>query len=88
MPYFHFVLTASDYTHSKPHPEPYLLAVERSGCRKEECLVIEDSERGLMAATAAGLRCIVVPSGFTRGSNFAGAYKLLASLTDLVAELS
>jgi HAD superfamily hydrolase (TIGR01509 family) len=88
LPYFQFVLTASDYMHSKPHPEPYLLAVERSGCRKEECLVIEDSERGLMAATEAGLRCIVVPSAFTRGSTFAGAYKVLESLTDLLAELS
>jgi HAD superfamily hydrolase (TIGR01509 family) len=88
LPYFHFVLTASDYTHSKPHPEPYRLAVERSGCRQEECLVIEDSKRGLMSATEAGLRCIVVPSEFTRGSNFAGAYKVLESLTELLAELS
>jgi HAD superfamily hydrolase (TIGR01509 family) len=39
--YFHFVLTASDYMHSKPHPEPYLMAVKRSGFRKEECLVID-----------------------------------------------
>ena len=86
--YLHFVLTASDYMHSKPHPEPYLLAVERSGCRTEECLVIEDSARGLMAATEAGLRCIVVPSEFTRGSKFAGAYTVLESLTELLAELS
>jgi HAD superfamily hydrolase (TIGR01509 family) len=88
LPYFHFVLTARDYTHSKPHPEPYLLAVERSGFRQEECLVIEDSERGLAAATAAGIRCIIVPSAFTRGSTFAGAYKVLASLTELLAVLS
>ena len=88
LPYFRFVLTASDYTHSKPHPEPYLLAVERSGCRQEECLVIEDSERGLMAAKAAGIRCIVMPSEFTRGSNFAGAYQMLESLTELLEELS
>jgi HAD superfamily hydrolase (TIGR01509 family) len=88
LPYFRFVLTASDYTHSKPHPEPYLRAVERSGCRPEECLVIEDSERGLMAAKAARLPCIVVPSEFTRGSNFAGADKVLENLTDLLAELS
>ena len=86
--YFRFVLTASDYTHSKPHPEPYLLAVEHSGCRQEECLVIEDSERGLMAAKEAGIRCIVVPGEFTRGSNFAGAYKVLESLTELLGELS
>jgi HAD superfamily hydrolase (TIGR01509 family) len=87
LPYFHFVLTAGDYTHSKPHPEPYRLAVERSGCRQEECLVIEDSERGFRAAQAAGLRCIVVPSEFTRGSNFAGAYKVLGNLTELLTEL-
>ena len=88
LPYFRFVLTASDYTHKKPHPEPYLLAVERSGCRQEECLVIEDSERGLTAAKAAGLRCIVVPSEFTRGSNFVGAYKVLENLPELLGELS
>ena len=54
---------------------------------RTKVLVIEDSERGLMAAKAAGLRCIVVPSEFTRGSNFAGAYKVLESLTALLAEL-
>jgi HAD superfamily hydrolase (TIGR01509 family) len=53
--------------------ELFLLAVKRSSFCKEECLVIEDSERGLMAAKAAGIRCIVVPSEFTRGSSFAGA---------------
>lgn len=88
LPYFHFVLTASDCTHSKPHPEPYLRALERSGCRKEECLVIEDSERGLTAATQAGLRCIVVPSDLTRGGRFAGAYKVLENLSELLVELS
>jgi HAD superfamily hydrolase (TIGR01509 family) len=87
LPYFSFVLTACDYTHSKPHPEPYLLAVERSGCRKDECLVVEDSERGLRAAKEAGLRCIVVPSEFTRGNNFAGAYKVLENITELLPEL-
>jgi len=85
--YFQFVLTASDYTQSKPHPEPYLLAVERSGYRKEECLVIEDSERGLRAAMEAGIRCIVVPNEFTRRSNFAGAYRVAENLTDLLMEL-
>jgi HAD superfamily hydrolase (TIGR01509 family) len=87
LPYFQFVLTMGDYTHSKPHPEPYLRAVDRSGCRKEECLVIEDSERGLIAATEAGIRCILVPGEFTRGSTFAGAYRVLESLPELLAEL-
>jgi HAD superfamily hydrolase (TIGR01509 family) len=85
--YFQFALTADDYSHSKPHPEPYLLAVERSGFHTEECLVVEDSERGLTASKKAGIRCIVVPNEFTRRSNFVGAYKVMGSLKDLLAEL-
>jgi HAD superfamily hydrolase (TIGR01509 family) len=85
--YFKFVITLGDYSHSKPHPEPYLLAVERSGLKAEECLVIEDSERGLTAAKEAGIRCIVIPNEFTRGSNFSGAYKVLGDLQELLAEL-
>jgi len=87
LPYFDFVLTAGDYVHNKPHPEPYLRAVERSGCRPDECLVIEDSERGLTSAKAAGLTCIVVPGALTRGCAFAGADKVLENLADLVPEL-
>lgn len=88
LPYFDFVLTAADFRHSKPNPEPYLMAVERSGCLKEECLVVEDSVRGLQAAISAGLRCIVVPSDLTKGSDFGGAYKVLPCLKELLAELS
>jgi HAD superfamily hydrolase (TIGR01509 family) len=87
LPYFQFVLAHGDFTHSKPHPEPYLLALERSGFRKDECLVIEDTERGLAAATAAGLRCVVVPTELTRGCAFAGAWRVLERLAELPALL-
>jgi HAD superfamily hydrolase (TIGR01509 family) len=84
--YFQFALTSDRYSHTKPHPEPYLLAIERSGFSADECIVIEDSERGLTAANAAGIRCIVIPNEFTRSSNFAGAYKVIGSLKNLIAE--
>jgi len=87
LPYFDFVLAHGDFTHSKPHPEPYLRALERSGCRPDECLVIEDTERGLAAATAAGLRCVVVPTDLTRGCAFHGAWRVLDSLAELPALL-
>ena len=48
--------------------------------RAGECVVIEDSDRGLRAALAAGLRCIVIPQGLTRGLDFTGA---LRQLTDI-----
>ncbi len=88
LPYFQFVLTLQDCEHAKPHPEPYLKAMNKSGFSAEECLVIEDSPRGLASARAAGIRCIVIPSPFTKGSRFAGAYKVLDSIHDLPAALS
>lgn len=64
--YMDFVLTREDYTHSKPHPEPYLTAMERHGLRLDECIVVEDSERGLAAAAAAGVGCIILLIEWTR----------------------
>lgn len=85
--YFDFVLTASDYPRVKPHPDPYLAAVERSGVGADACIAIEDSERGLEAATLAGVRCIVVPTALTRGGRFARAHRVLASASEIPGAL-
>jgi len=81
--YFDFVLTNRDYEHTKPHPAPYLAALARCGLAAEQCIAIEDSERGLAAARAAGLRCIVVPRGLTRGGAFAGAYRVVEHAAEI-----
>lgn len=81
--YFDFVLTNGDYEQTKPHPSGYLAALARCRLTPQQCIVIEDSERGLAAARAAGLRCIIVPRGLTRGGSFTGAYRVL----DEVAEI-
>jgi HAD superfamily hydrolase (TIGR01509 family) len=86
--YFDFVLTPDDYPRKKPHPDPYLRAVEVSGVAPAQCVAIEDSERGLQSATAAGLRCFVVQTRLTRGRAFAGAARVLAAIGDLPAALS
>ncbi|HEX2965127.1 MAG TPA: HAD family phosphatase [Syntrophorhabdaceae bacterium] len=82
--YFQFAVTAQDFTNSKPHPEPYLVALRRAKLRPEECLAIEDSERGLAAATAAGLRCIVIPNKLTKRCSFGGAYKVVENISELL----
>ena len=87
MHYFDFVITGDDCTMMKPNPEPYLLAVGRSGCSKEECLAVEDSERGMTAAKDAGIRCVVVPTALTRNSNFARADAKLESIKEVMREL-
>jgi HAD superfamily hydrolase (TIGR01509 family) len=85
--YFDFVLTAADVRRVKPDPEPYLRAVERSGFKASECLAIEDSARGLEAARAAGVPCVVVPTRLTRGCEFPGADGVLPALGDLLRRL-
>lgn len=77
---FELVLTREHYRLSKPDPEPYRLAVARLGADPRRCLVIEDSERGLRAAKAAGLACWAIPSTFTRGGRFDEAEAVLADL--------
>lgn len=80
LPHFELVLTREHYRLSKPDPEPYLAAVARLGVPLARCLVIEDSERGLAAAKAAGLACWVIPSGLTRAGRFDGADAVLPDL--------
>ena len=56
------IVAAEDVTRGKPDPEPYLLALRRlgDGIPPHEVLVFEDSEAGVGAAKAAGLRCVAV----------------------------
>jgi beta-phosphoglucomutase len=57
------VVTAEDVAAGKPDPEGYLLALARLGTRLEpsEVTVFEDTEAGVTAAKAAGMRCIAIP---------------------------
>ena len=85
--YFDFVLTREDYERTKPDPEPYLKALERSGVEPDECIVIEDTERGLQSARAAGIRCIVIPNPLIRGGDFSAAHAVLSNVRDVVDEV-
>jgi HAD superfamily hydrolase (TIGR01509 family) len=87
LPYFGFVLTREDYGEAKPAPDAYLTAMARQGLAPEDCLVVEDSERGFKAARDAGIRCLVVPNALTRGGDFSGAYKVLDGIREVVPEV-
>ena len=59
---FDTMVCAGDYTKSKPEPEAFLLAAARLGVPAEFCLVFEDTDMGIQAATAAGMASVKVPS--------------------------
>ncbi len=71
--YFDFILTREDYRNSKPDPEPYLTACARAGLAPEDCLAVEDSERGVRAAAAAGLAVVAIPGELNSGGDFSAA---------------
>jgi HAD superfamily hydrolase (TIGR01509 family) len=66
----------------KPAPDVYNLAVENLGLDPADCVVVEDSRNGLLAAVAAGMTCVVTYNQLTQGEDFAEAAIVLSSLGD------
>lgn len=58
---FTTIVARGDYTHGKPHPEPFLTAAARLGVEPIACLALEDSHNGVRAAHAAGMQVVMVP---------------------------
>jgi beta-phosphoglucomutase-like phosphatase (HAD superfamily) len=58
---FSAIVAGDQVTHSKPHPEPYLVAAERLGVDPTQCVAIEDSPVGVTSAASAGMFTIGVP---------------------------
>jgi HAD superfamily hydrolase (TIGR01509 family) len=52
--YFDLVIGNDEVTNAKPHPEMYLLAMERLGVTPDETIIVEDSPHGIAAAKATG----------------------------------
>jgi HAD superfamily hydrolase (TIGR01509 family) len=65
---FDTLVCAGDYRRGKPDPEPFLLAAARLGVNPGDCLVFEDAEVGIRAATAAGMASIRIAQPWERVS--------------------
>ena len=63
-------------------------ALSRLGFQPEECVVIEDSPRGLQAAVAAGLRCIVLRTPLTAQHPFSEAFAVVNTVDELATQLN
>jgi HAD superfamily hydrolase (TIGR01509 family) len=79
---FEHVLAGDVVSRKKPDPEIYVLAKQRFGLPGSECMVIEDSENGLIAARGAGMPCLITTSTYTTHENFEGAAKVVPELGD------
>jgi HAD superfamily hydrolase (TIGR01509 family) len=70
---FDFVHAGDVVKKKKPDPEIYELAKQSLGLPVHECIVIEDSRNGLLAATGAGLPTVITTSAYTTDEDFTGA---------------
>lgn len=60
LPLFDKISCGLDTTKSKPDPEVFLVAAHKLGLKPEECLVVEDSQAGIDAAAAGGMKSLAV----------------------------
>jgi HAD superfamily hydrolase (TIGR01509 family) len=79
---FAVVLAGDVVSKKKPDPEIYNLALQQLQLDPKQCVVVEDSRNGLLAAKAAGMRCLVTTNGYTENEDFAQADLVVAELGD------
>lgn len=79
---FDFVLAGDVVSKKKPDPEIYLLALQKTGLRPEECIVIEDSRNGVLAAKAAGMHVVATTNVYTEREDLSAADIIVTCLGD------
>jgi HAD superfamily hydrolase (TIGR01509 family) len=84
---FELIVSREMITKFKPDPEGVKKVLSELQVAPEGCVVIEDSKRGLRAAKAAGVPCIVIPNRLTESEDYSEADVVAASLNTLSVEL-
>ncbi len=79
---FDFVLAGDVVKKKKPDPEIYLLGLKKGGLKAEECIVVEDSRNGLLAAKAAGMNVVVTTNHYTEKEDLKDADIIVTCLGD------
>ncbi|MFT7183873.1 MAG: HAD superfamily hydrolase (TIGR01509 family) [Oceanicoccus sp.] len=82
--YFDFFIVNEDVEKEKPYPDAYLLALETAKQKPENCIVIEDTERGVIAAKAAGLTVYAIPNELSKDNDFSQANGVLNSFSEIL----
>jgi len=85
--YFEVIVSGLDVPEVKPAPDIFLLTARTLRVNPTECLVLEDAEKGVIAAHRADMRCIAVPNDFTRHHDFSLATHVCSSLREVNLDL-
>ncbi len=81
-PLFEHVVTGDEVTHNKPAPDGYLRALELMQLQAQHCIAVEDTEVGVRAARAAGLRVVAIRSLEAQSHDFSTATAIVNNLVE------
>jgi HAD superfamily hydrolase (TIGR01509 family) len=85
--YFTHLVSGEDFPNSKPHPAIFEHAAKLSGTYLENCIVIEDSTNGILAAKAAGIYCIGYDSVNTKLQDYSKADRVIKDFKEVNFEI-
>jgi HAD superfamily hydrolase (TIGR01509 family) len=81
--FFHVVVDCTEAGAGKPDPAIFLLAQKKLGIPKEQCVIIEDSTNGIMAAIAAGIYCIAYSGPGSEHQDQSAANRIIKDFSEL-----
>lgn len=84
--YFTHIVSGEDFPKSKPHPAIFEHAAFLSETPRENCIVIEDSTNGILAAKAAGIYCIGYDSVNSKMQDYSKADEVISHFSELSFE--
>ena len=84
---FDVIVTGNDVKNGKPHPEPYLKAIDKLGIKPREAVVIENAPFGIRSAKAAGLKCLALETSLPK-KYLKGADDVFSSTRELEKKVS
>jgi HAD superfamily hydrolase (TIGR01509 family) len=85
--FFSYVAAKNSIERVKPYPDIFLHVAKKINTAPENCLVIEDAEKGILAANSAGMKSIAVPNKYTMDNDFSKADLVVSSLDEVNCEL-
>lgn len=85
--YFSHKVSGEDFPKSKPHPAIFEHAASLSVHPKENCIVIEDSTNGVIAAKGAGIYCIGYNSENSKNQDLSLADTIISNFSEINAEV-
>jgi len=84
--YFTHIVSGEDFPKSKPHPAIFEHAAFLSETPRENCIVIEDSTNGILAAKSAGIYCIGYDSVNSKMQDYSKADEVISHFRELSFE--